>query len=144
MPDSDTKHTPTGHSAQPKARGTFRLIAEAVLYDERFRPLRPPGRSLWLALKLTLGPAGIRRMFDDELREASGCGDDLEAARSELAGAGLLEVEDRIHWLVDGYGEDRGTRSPKLRPRIERELANLGDRPIVQRFRERYGFEAPR
>jgi len=127
--------------ARKPSKGYHRPIYEALIFHERFQPLSSDARALWLALKLTLGPAGIARKYDEELADASGLavGDQLDAARADLIEYEWLEVEGRIHWLVEGFANEPYHATKNSRKSIAQTLDGLSGE-IVDRFRERYGF----
>ena len=122
-------------------KGPFRPIYQSLLHHPRFVGLSSDARSLWLALKLRLGPSGLDRVYSDELCDIAGLTpSQLSDALEEVVEGGWVESEGNLYWLVDGYDNEPMNQGDKAKKSIERHLNSLrGD--IVVRFKDRYQIE---
>ena len=121
------------------SQGNYRRVYEALLSHPRWKPLSPAARSMWLGIKLKLGPSGIGDVYSEQLAEWSGVDSAAltNRARLELVTHGWLKVEGTTHWLVEGFANEPGRKSPNILRAVEVHLCNMrGD--LVGEFRTKY------
>ena len=123
------------------SKGPFRPVYRSLLHHPRFRPLSSDARSLWLALKLRLGPAGIDRVYREELVEVTGLDDaGVTAAIEELVRHRWIETGEGLFWLVEGFANEPMMQSPNAVESVRIHIGGLRG-AIVDRYRERYDLK---
>ena len=128
---------------KPTSKGPFRPIYMSILYHPRFQILSSGARSLWLALKLRLGPSGFDRLYLQELEEISGLERaEIDAALEELRQAEWIEVEGSLYWMIDGFENEPLNRGETSVKSVRVHLDGFRG-PMSDRYRERYVMPTP-
>lgn len=127
-------------------RGDYRATYSVLFDSDEYKRLSKDGKLLWHGVKHSLGLSGIDVVYDDELAERAGLEThELEPARQELIREGWIQVEGRVHWLINGlrFEPNVTLTNPKHRAGIERHLRGLPKLPIVSRMAIHYGITNP-
>jgi len=118
-----------------------------VLPDSpEFQELSKDAALLLYTLKVTMGPAGIDVLYDDQLCERSRLSlEELGPARQELIAGGWLTVERRVHWLRNGlrFEPTMSLKNANHRKSVQDHLGSLPKQPIVNEFASHYDLDAP-
>lgn len=128
------------------ARGDYRAVYSVLHDSDEFKRLSKDGKLLWYGVKHSCGLAGIDVVFDEPLAERSGLTmAEIEPARQELIREGWIQVEGRVHWLINGlrFEPNVTLSNPKHRQGILRHLAGLPKLQIANRMASHYGLPIP-
>ena len=118
--------------------GHWRPVYVSLLRDPAWRVLSPEARSVWLSIKLLLGPGGIGDLWDGQICAASGVAyDRVSAAIAEVEKAGWVEKDGDTFWMINGFAHECGHHGPNQLKSVARHVADVGG-PLADRFRERY------
>jgi len=126
-----------------RERGEYRGIYEVLFDGKDWCQLTPPARLVWLALKGTLGAAGIKPVPAAEYVYAVRTGlepDGILATFDELGREGWVEREGNILWVRRGldFEPNLDPANANHRKYLERHVASLPNLAIVDRFRAAY------
>lgn len=127
-------------------RGEYRPIYSVLPDSPEFQALSKDAALLLYTVKVTLGPAGIGVLYDDQLAErARLTREEMIRAREELIRADWLLVDGRIHWLRNGlrFEPTVTMANENHKKSIMRHLKGLPKQPIVNQFAIYYGLDAP-
>lgn len=126
-------------------RGAYRSITRALLDGPDFQALTGVARSVFLALKIDFGPAGIEVHYPEallwQLSHQSGwtC-EQCAAALDELEAAGWIMREANVVWIVDQltFEPSMTPGNRKHRTAIQTHVAGLPRLGIVGAFIKHY------
>ena len=126
--------------------GSYVAIYRTLLAPEsRYRQVSGTAQLAFLTLKLLLPFANIERRarWAAEIADNSALTEDeASAALTELAGAGIIEFDGRVLWVVQGLACEPTAMTSKvsafLVKGIRRHLDNIGANAIADRFRAHY------
>ena len=130
------------------SRGVNRSLYSALFDDPDFQALPAAARHTLLTARLCpqAGPGAIFICYPEILARQTGlslrC---IEGALKALEGAGWIQREGLILWVVNGLRYDPTLRlaDPKHRKAVTRSIASLPRLEIILRFCDYYGIPRP-
>lgn len=126
-------------------RGAYRSITRALLDGPDFQALTSVARSVFLALKIDFGPAGIEVHYSEsllwQLSHQSGWScEQCAAALDELESGGWIMREANVVWIIGQleFEPSMTSDNPKHRKAIQTHVAGLPRIALVGAFASHY------